>query len=127
MLLVGIDWADKEHVYCLMDEARTTLSTGIVEHTADGLERFMAAIRAHAQAAHDVLVAVETRHGPLVGASTRDSPSMPSTPKRWNAIETDSGSPAPNPTYEMPGCWPRSCGPIARCFRLLPWSRSWGR
>ncbi len=68
MLLVEIDWADKEHVYCLMDEAGTTLSTGTVEHTAEGLERFMAAIRARAQAAHGVLVALETPHGPLVAA-----------------------------------------------------------
>ena len=68
MLLVGIDWADKEHVYCLMDEAGTTLSTGTIEHTAEGLERFMAAVRARAQAAHDVLVALETPHGPLVSA-----------------------------------------------------------
>jgi len=41
VLLVGIDWADKEHVYCLMDEAGTTLSTGTIEHTAEGLERFI--------------------------------------------------------------------------------------
>jgi hypothetical protein len=34
--LVGIDWADQEHVYCLMDEAGTTLSTGTIEHTAEG-------------------------------------------------------------------------------------------
>jgi transposase len=68
VLLVGIDWADKEHVYCLMDEAGTTLSTGTIEHTAEGLERVMAAVRARAQAVHDVLVALETPHGPLVGA-----------------------------------------------------------
>ena len=36
VLLVGIDWADKEHVYCLMDDAGTTLSTGTMEHTAEG-------------------------------------------------------------------------------------------
>jgi hypothetical protein len=51
-----------------MDEAGTTLSTGTVEHTAEGLERFMAAVRARAQTAHGVLVALETPHGPLVGA-----------------------------------------------------------
>jgi transposase len=68
MLLVGIDWADKEHVYCLMDEAGTTLSTGKMEHTAEGLEQFMNAVRARVQTPHDVLVALETSHGPLVGA-----------------------------------------------------------
>ena len=67
MLLVGIDWADKEHVYCLMDETGTTLSTGMVEHTAEGIEHFMAAVRARAKGPSDVLVAIETSHGPLVG------------------------------------------------------------
>jgi transposase len=67
VLLVGIDWADKEHVYCVMDEAGTTLATGTIEHTAEGLEQFMAAVRMRAQAPHDVLVALETSHGPLVG------------------------------------------------------------
>ena len=68
MLLVGIDWADKEHVYCLMDEVGTTLSTGTIEHTAEGLEHFVNAVRARAQRPGDVLVALETSHGPLVGA-----------------------------------------------------------
>jgi transposase len=67
VLLVGIDWADKEHVYCLMDDAGTTLSTGTIEHTAEGLEQFMSAVRARVQTSHDVLVALETSHGPLVG------------------------------------------------------------
>ena len=66
VLLVGIDWADKEHVYCLMDETGTTLSTGMVEHTAEGIEHFMAAVRARAKGPSDVLVAIETSHGPLV-------------------------------------------------------------
>ncbi len=68
MLLVGIDWADTEHVYCLMDDAGTTLATGTIDHTAEGLERFMALVRARVQNPQDVLVALETSHGPLVGA-----------------------------------------------------------
>ena len=68
MLLVGIDWADAEHVYCLMDDAGTTLATGTIDHTAEGLERFMALVRARVLNPQDVLVALETSHGPLVGA-----------------------------------------------------------
>jgi len=68
MLLVGIDWADVEHVYCLMDESGTTLATGTIDHTAEGLERFMAFLRARVQTSQDVLVALETSQGPLVGA-----------------------------------------------------------
>jgi len=68
VLLVGIDWADTEHVYCLMDESGTTLATGTIDHTAEGLERFTALVRARVQPSQDVLVALETSHGPLVGA-----------------------------------------------------------
>ena len=67
VLLVGIDWADKEHVY-LMDDVGTVLSTGTMEHTAEGLEQFMNIVRARVQTPHDVLVALETSHGPLIGA-----------------------------------------------------------
>jgi len=68
VLLVGIDWADTEHVYCLMDESGATLATGTIEHTAEGLGRFMALVRARVQTPQDVLVALETSPGPLVGA-----------------------------------------------------------
>ncbi len=67
MLLVGIDWADTEHVYCLMDEAGNTLATGTIAHTVEGLEQLIAAIRTHATDPREVCVALETRHGPLVG------------------------------------------------------------
>ena len=33
MLLVGIDWADAEHVYCMMDEAGAPLASGSIPHT----------------------------------------------------------------------------------------------
>ncbi len=68
MLLVGIDWADAEHVYCLMDDTGTTLATGTIAHTAEGLERFIGLVRARVQNPHDVLLALETSQGPLVGA-----------------------------------------------------------
>ncbi len=67
MLLVGIDWADAKHVYCVMDEAGNTLATGTISHTAEGLEQLIAAIRTHATNPREVCIALETRHGPLVG------------------------------------------------------------
>ena len=67
MLLVGIDWADREHVYCVMDEAGATLSTGTIEHTAEGLEQFLRIVRMQVQAPSDVVVAIEASQGPLVG------------------------------------------------------------
>ena len=67
MLLVGIDWADREHIYCVMDEAGATLSTGTIEHTAEGLEQFLRIVRMQVQAPSDVVVAIEASQGPLVG------------------------------------------------------------
>ncbi len=67
MLLVGIDWADTEHVCCVMDETGKTLATRTISHTAEGLEQLIAAIRVHATDPREVCVALETRHGPLVG------------------------------------------------------------
>jgi transposase len=68
VLLIGIDWADTEHVYCLMDDTGTTLATGTIAHTAEGLDRFMALVRARVQSSQDIFVALETSQGPLVGA-----------------------------------------------------------
>lgn len=67
MLLVGIDWADAAHVYCLMDEVGTTLQSGTVPHTPEGLDRLLATIRTYATSPAEVCVALETSHGPLVG------------------------------------------------------------
>jgi transposase len=50
-----------------MNETGTTLSTGTMEHTAEGLEHFMTAVRARVQDPNEVLVAIETSHRPLVG------------------------------------------------------------
>ncbi len=68
MLLVGIDWADTAHVYCLMDEGGTTLASGTMPHTPEGLDTLFAAIRTHASTPQDVCVALETAQGLLVGA-----------------------------------------------------------
>lgn len=51
-----------------MDESGTTLVTGAIDHTAAGLKRFMALVRARGQTPQDVLVALETPQGPLAGA-----------------------------------------------------------
>ena len=51
-----------------MDESGVTVATGTIDHTAEGLERFMALVRARVQTPRDVLVALETSQGPLVGA-----------------------------------------------------------
>lgn len=67
MLLVGIDWAQQEHVYCLMDEGGTVLATGTVPNTAEGLHTLLGRIRTQPTDPAEVCVALETHAGPLVG------------------------------------------------------------
>ncbi len=67
MLLVGIDWADAEHVYCLMDDTGSILETGTIPHSAEGLARLATSIRTHAKEPDEIYVALETAHGPLAG------------------------------------------------------------
>lgn len=68
MLFVGIDWADAEHVYCLMDETGQTLASETIPHTPEGLETLLATIYMHARAPQEVSVALETSQGLLVSA-----------------------------------------------------------
>jgi transposase len=68
VLLVGIDWADAEHVYCVMDEAGTTLASGSIPHTPEGLATLFTAIGTHARQPEGVAVALETAQGLLVSA-----------------------------------------------------------
>jgi len=67
VLLVGIDWADAEHVYCLMDDTGSILETGTIPHSAEGLARLATSIRTHAKEPDEIYVALETAHGPLAG------------------------------------------------------------
>jgi len=68
MLFVGIDWADAEHVYCLMDETGETLRSGTITHSPDGLDTLFEAIQTLTREPQDVAVALETSQGLLVSA-----------------------------------------------------------
>jgi len=120
-MLVGIDWADKEHVYCLMDDAGTTLATGTIEHTAEGLDQFMAAVRARVRTPHDVLVALETPHGPLVGALLDEGFTVyainPKAVERHRDRFRVAGTKS---DLRDAWVWPRSCGRIVRSMVYFP-------
>ncbi len=68
MLLVGIDWADAEHVYCMMDETGATLASGSIPHTPEGLATLFSEIRTRARGPKEVAVALEISQGLLVSA-----------------------------------------------------------
>jgi hypothetical protein len=97
-----------------MDDAGTTLSTGKMEHTAEGLEQFMNAVRARVQTPHDVVVAIETSHGPLIGALLDQGFTVYAiNPKAVERHPDRFRVAGANRTCGMRGYWPRSCGRIA--------------
>jgi transposase len=68
MLLVGIDWAEREHAACLLCERGQVLRRLRIGHDVAGVERLTTAIAALEPDTSEVLVALETAHGLLVSA-----------------------------------------------------------
>jgi transposase len=66
LLLVGVDWAEREHAACLMDSAGGVLGRLKVPHTVAGLRRLILAIAEREPQASAVLVAIERPDGLLV-------------------------------------------------------------
>ena len=68
MIFVGIDWAEAHHDVCLVDEAGTVLGQRRVEEGVAGVSEFHRLIAEHALEPSQVVVAIETDRGLLVGA-----------------------------------------------------------
>lgn len=56
MLFVGIDWAEKHHDVCVMDEVGTSLQSFRIVEGIKGIERLHAAIADHCQEPDEVAV-----------------------------------------------------------------------
>jgi transposase len=68
MLSIGIDWADEKHDVCIRDlEDRRILAEFTITHDAKGVKQIDQMVADVGFGLTDCLVAVETRHGLLVG------------------------------------------------------------
>lgn len=68
MIFVGIDWAEKHHDVCVMDEAGAVLVFFRIAEGIRGIERLHAAIAEHSEELGEVVVGIETDRGLLVTA-----------------------------------------------------------
>ena len=68
MLFVGVDWAEKHHDICVMNEAGTALQLFRIAEGIKGIERLHATLAEHCQEPGEVVVGIETDRGLLVGA-----------------------------------------------------------
>jgi transposase len=68
MILVGIDWSEKWHDVCLMDESGRVLGRRRIEDSAAGLTQLQALIAEHAEDPAEVAIGIETPDGLMVQA-----------------------------------------------------------
>ncbi|HKB37578.1 MAG TPA: IS110 family transposase [Gemmataceae bacterium] len=68
MVLVGIDWSEKWHDVCLMDESGRVLGRRRIEDSAAGLTRLQALIAEHVEDPAEVAIGIETPDGLMVRA-----------------------------------------------------------
>lgn len=66
MVLVGIDWSEKWHDVCLMDEGGQVLGRRRIDDSLAGLTLLQALIAEHAEDPAEVVVGIETPHGLLL-------------------------------------------------------------
>jgi transposase len=67
---VGLDWADREHAWCLQLAGHTSREAGFVAHTPEAIEQWAAEL-AHRFQGRPVAVALEQSRGALLFALTK--------------------------------------------------------
>jgi hypothetical protein len=68
MLFLGVDWGERHHDLCLLDQDGQVLAARRIADGLAGVGELHAAVAAHAQEPAQVAVKIETDRGLLVGA-----------------------------------------------------------
>lgn len=68
MVFVGIDWSEKHHDICIMDQGGEVLARDRIANGVKGISRLNEMVAEHAEEPHDAIVGIETDRGLLVGA-----------------------------------------------------------
>jgi transposase len=68
LVFVGIDWSEKHHDICIVDQQGEILTKGRVADGVEGLARLHEMVAEHAEDPEEAIVAIEIDRGLLVGA-----------------------------------------------------------
>jgi transposase len=68
VIFVGIDWSERHHDICMLDEQGTRLGGGRVPDGIEAIAELHAMLASHAEEPEEVVVGIETDRGLLVGA-----------------------------------------------------------
>lgn len=66
MIYIGIDWADKSHVFCILDENGKKLESFSIEHKQDEFDKAHTRIRKWSSNTDQTRIAIETKDSLLV-------------------------------------------------------------
>jgi transposase len=68
LVFVGIDWAEKHHDFCIIDEHGSILSKGRIIDGIEGIGKLHETMATHVEEPGDAIIGIETDRGLLVGA-----------------------------------------------------------
>ena len=68
MVFVGIDWAEKHHDVCIIDQDGAILARGRVADGVEGISKLHEMVADHIEEPEDAIVGIELDRGLLVGA-----------------------------------------------------------
>lgn len=114
MLFVGVDWAERHHDLCLLDEQGAVLAKRRITDGLGGVTELHALLARHAEDPSQVVVGIETDRGLLVGALLAAGYQVyginPLAVSRYRDRHSVSGAKSDRGT---PSCWPIWCVPTA--------------
>ena len=68
MVFVGIDWAEKHHDVCIIEQEGAVLARGRVADGVEGISKLHEMVANHVEEPEDAIVGIELDRGLLVGA-----------------------------------------------------------
>ena len=128
MLFLGVDWGERHHDLCLLDQDGSVLAARRIADGLAGVGELHALVAAHAGDPAQVVVGIETDRGLLVGALVAAGYQVyavnPQVVSRYRGRHQSRG---PSRTVGMPRCWPIWSAPTATTTARSPATARWPR
>jgi hypothetical protein len=128
MLFLGVDWGERHHDLCLLDQDGSVLAARRIADGLAGVGELHALVAAHAEEPAQVVVRIETDRGLLVGALLVAGYQVYAVTRRSSAATAvATRSRGPSRTVGMPRCWLIWSGPTAITTGRSPATARWWR
>jgi len=121
LVFVGIDWAEKHHDICIIDQEGAILARGRVADGVEGISKLHEMVADHIEEPEQAIVGIELDRGLLVGALVAAGYEVFAI----NPLSVDRYRDRPRPrernrTPVTPRCSPTSCAPTVTTTARSP-------